>query len=37
MNSDELEKLLVLEKGYFDENDNSEDIIPLSLKFREQT
>lgn len=35
MNSDELEKLLVLEKGYFDENDNSVDIIPLSLKFRE--
>ena len=37
MNSDELEKLLVLEKGYFSENDNSADIIPLSLKFREQT
>lgn len=36
MNSDELEKLLVLEKGYFDENDNSADIIPLSLKFREK-
>lgn len=35
MNSDELEKLLVLEKGYFDENDNLVDIIPLSLKFRE--